>query len=107
MVSAAPRMARNPGHAGAMLVASALVLSLQACSATGYDNKERIVQTVLYGDKGRLDERAFGGALLEKFASANSPVMALTKFVESLGRQCSIVTKHTYPVELPDSSQDA
>lgn len=78
----------------AVLVAVVGVIPIQGCSVAGYDNRDRIAQTVLYGNKGSLDEKAFGGALLEKFASANSPTTALTKFVESFGGQCSIDSKN-------------
>lgn len=85
------------------LLSLALSLALTGCSTLGYDHKEIIAKATLYSPSGALDERAFSGALLEKFASANSPPAALTSFVESLGGKCSFGLTGSLSCSIPQS----
>jgi len=87
-------------HFSLIVLVSLLVTS---CSSVTYDHREEIARATLFTSKGVIDERAFSGALIEKFSSANSPPAALAAFVESLGGKCSSRLTNSLTCTIPQS----
>ena len=96
-------MFREP-HSCFRIASSILTICIASCGypQLGHDNREKIALTTLFDSKSGLDEKAFSGALSEKFVRTRSSVSVLRSYVGSIdgtcGSQSADLVKCTIPI---------